>query len=71
MLAVFDKSVAKCPEGLQSPNPESVFALKDGVLAQHFSSVNPDSVTINLAQSGFISYSSLNQNPVLPRSCFY
>ncbi|CAO2821515.1 unnamed protein product [Amaranthus hypochondriacus] len=67
MLAVFDKSVAKCPEGLQSPNPDSVFALKDGVLAQHFSSVNPDSVTINLAQSGFISYSSVNQNPILPR----
>ncbi|KAL2922685.1 Stem-specific protein TSJT1 [Bienertia sinuspersici] len=67
MLAVFDKSVAQCPEGLKSPNPESVFALKDGFLAQHFSSVNPNAVTINLGQSGFISYSSEKKNPFLPR----
>ncbi|KNA21287.1 hypothetical protein SOVF_044600 [Spinacia oleracea] len=67
MLAVFDKSVAQCPDELKSPNPESVFALKDGNLAQHFSSVHPNAVTINLAQSGFISYSSDKQNPLLPR----
>lgn len=67
MLAVFDKSVAKCPEGLQSPNPEAVSALKDGYLAQHFSSVHPNAVAINLGQSGFISYTSDKQNPLLPR----
>ncbi|XP_010693773.2 stem-specific protein TSJT1 [Beta vulgaris subsp. vulgaris] len=67
MLAIFDKSVAQCPEGLQSPNPESVFALKDGILAQHFSSIHPNAVTINLGQPGFIAYSSEKQNPLLPR----
>ncbi|KAM1736874.1 hypothetical protein ACFX12_015181 [Malus domestica] len=30
MLAVFDKSVAKCPEALQSPQSGSASALKDG-----------------------------------------
>ncbi|KAL9273460.1 Stem-specific protein TSJT1-like protein [Drosera capensis] len=68
MLAVLDKSVAKCPEALQSPsNSESVHALKGGILAKHFSSAHPDSITINLALSGFISYSAVNPNPLLPR----
>ncbi|GAB4843318.1 hypothetical protein Ancab_013284 [Ancistrocladus abbreviatus] len=68
MLAVFEKSVAKCPEALQSPNSDSAFALKDGSLAKHFSTLHPDSVTINLgAASGFIAYSSDRQNPLLPR----
>ncbi|GFQ08159.1 stem-specific protein tsjt1 [Phtheirospermum japonicum] len=68
MLAVFDKSVAKSPDALlQNPQTESVSALKDGFLANHFSSVHPGSVIINLASSGFMAYSSDKQNPILPR----
>ncbi|KAK7357419.1 hypothetical protein VNO80_16704 [Phaseolus coccineus] len=67
MLAVFDKSVAKSPEGLQSPHSNSVSALKDGFLAQHFSSVHPGSVTVNLSTSGLVAYSLHRQNPLLPR----
>ncbi|KAL5701425.1 hypothetical protein ACHQM5_026761 [Ranunculus cassubicifolius] len=57
MLAVFDKSVAKSPEGLKSPESDAVSALKDGFCA----------VTINLGSLGLISYSSDKQNPLLPR----
>ncbi|GMH08476.1 hypothetical protein Nepgr_010316 [Nepenthes gracilis] len=68
MLAVFDKSVAKCPEALRSPGKsERVYALKDGSLAKNFSSLHPDSITINLGPSGFIAYSTVNQNPLFPR----
>ncbi|KAK6929905.1 protein of unknown function DUF3700 [Dillenia turbinata] len=67
MLAVFDKSVAKSPEGLQSPNNEAVYALKDGFLANHFSSLHPSSVTVNLGLSGYLAYSLDKQNPLLPR----
>ncbi|XAR57289.1 hypothetical protein NMG60_11025369 [Bertholletia excelsa] len=67
MLAVFDKSVAKSPEALQSPHSELVSATKDGFLAQHFSDVHPGSVTINLGESGFLAYRIDKQNPLLPR----
>ncbi|KAK4482844.1 hypothetical protein RD792_010016 [Penstemon davidsonii] len=69
MLAVFEKSVGKSPEALlQNPQTESVVsALKDGFLANHFSSVHPDTVVINLSSSGFIAYSSHSRNPLLPR----
>ncbi|GAV57547.1 DUF3700 domain-containing protein [Cephalotus follicularis] len=67
MLAVFDKSVAKSPEALQSPQSESVSALKDGFLANHFGSMHPSSVTVNLGSSGLIAYSLDKQNPFLPR----
>lgn len=67
MLAVFDKSVAKSPEGLQSPQSNSVSALKDGFLAQHFSSEFPGSVTVNLGSSGVLAYSLNQQNFLLPR----
>ncbi|KAF3456929.1 hypothetical protein FNV43_RR01583 [Rhamnella rubrinervis] len=67
MLAVFDKSVAKSPEALQSPQSDAVSALKDGVLAQHFTSVHPGSVVINLGSSGVLAYSPEKQNPLLPR----
>ncbi|KAJ1423858.1 Nucleophile aminohydrolase, N-terminal [Sesbania bispinosa] len=67
MLAVFDKSVAKSPEALQSPQSNFVSALKDGFLAQHFSSVHPGSVTVNLGPSGILAYSLDKQNPLLPR----
>ncbi|GFP86538.1 stem-specific protein tsjt1, partial [Phtheirospermum japonicum] len=52
---------------LQNPQTEFVSALKDGFLANHFSSVHPGSVIINLASSGFMAYSSNKQNPILPR----
>ncbi|XP_057957173.1 stem-specific protein TSJT1 [Malania oleifera] len=67
MLAVFDKSVAKSPEGLQSPHSNSACALKDGFLARHFASVHPASVSVNLGAGGLIAYSSDKQNPLLPR----
>ncbi|XP_010522516.1 PREDICTED: stem-specific protein TSJT1-like [Tarenaya hassleriana] len=68
MLAVFEKTVAKCPEELQSPHSaEPVCALKDGFLASHFDSVHPNSVTVNLGSSGIFVYSLAKQNPLLPR----
>ncbi|KAL3507820.1 hypothetical protein ACH5RR_033202 [Cinchona calisaya] len=68
MLAVFEKSVSKSPEALQTPNSKSVSALKDALLAQYFSSLHPSSsVIINLDSSGFMAYSSDKQNPFLPR----
>lgn len=69
MLAIFDKSVAKSPEGLQTPESNSVSALKDGFLPQHFSSVYPGSVTVNLGPSGALAYSLNQQNFLLPRCC--
>ncbi|KAJ4956219.1 hypothetical protein NE237_013002 [Protea cynaroides] len=67
MLAVFNKSFAKSPEGLESPDSESISALKDGCLAQHFSSIHPASVTINLGSDGLVAFTSDKQNPFLPR----
>lgn len=67
MLAVFDKSVAKSPEALQSPHTGSASAMKDGFLAKHFGSVHPGSVTVNLGSAGSIAYSLDRQNPLLPR----
>ncbi|KAI4311293.1 hypothetical protein MLD38_036198 [Melastoma candidum] len=67
MLAVFDKSVAKSPDALQIPHSDSVSALKDGSLGQHFSSRHPGAVTINLGSSGILGYSLDKQNPLLPR----
>ncbi|KAL3812560.1 hypothetical protein ACJIZ3_013828 [Penstemon smallii] len=53
---------------LQNPQKtESVSALKDGILATHFSSVYPGSVVINLSSSGFMAYSSQTKNPSFPR----
>ncbi|XP_071729755.1 stem-specific protein TSJT1-like [Rutidosis leptorrhynchoides] len=68
MLAVFQKTVAKSPEGLQTQQEASSFnALKDAFLATHFASIHPSAVTINLGHSGLISYSVDKQNPLLPR----
>ncbi|XP_022760186.1 stem-specific protein TSJT1-like [Durio zibethinus] len=68
MLAVFDKSVAKGPDALNSPDPsERVAALKNGFLANHFASVHPGSVTVSLGSSGVMAYSLEKQNPLLPR----
>lgn len=67
MLAVFDKSVAKAPEALQSPHSEAVSALKDGCLSDHFASVHPGAVTVNLGSAGLMAYSFDRQSPLLPR----
>ncbi|KAJ6890578.1 stem-specific protein TSJT1-like [Populus alba x Populus x berolinensis] len=68
MLAVFDKTVAKCPDALQSPHSApAASVLKDGFLANHFGSLHPGSVTVNLGTSGLIAYSLDKQNPLLPR----
>nr|GMD75595.1 stem-specific protein TSJT1-like [Ipomoea batatas] len=68
MLAAFNKSVAKSPDALNIPNNESaVCALKDGFLAKKFASTHSGAVTINLGDSGFLNYTSVRQNPLLPR----
>lgn len=67
MLAVLDKSVAKCPKALQSPHSDSISALRDGFLTQHFSSLHPGSVIVNLGSSGLMAYTMDKQNPLLPR----
>ncbi|KAF9673764.1 hypothetical protein SADUNF_Sadunf10G0057900 [Salix dunnii] len=68
MLAVFDKTVAKCPDALQSPHSApATSVLKDGFLANHLASLHPGSVTVNLGTSGLIAYSLDKQNPLLPR----
>ncbi|CAL5337607.1 unnamed protein product [Camellia sinensis] len=67
MLAVLDKSIAKSPEALQIPHSsDSISALKDGFVAQHFSSLHSASVTINLGASALMAYSIDRQNPLLP-----
>ncbi|ESQ47573.1 hypothetical protein EUTSA_v10021396mg [Eutrema salsugineum] len=67
MLAIFDKNVAKSPEALQSQEGGSACALKDGFLSNHFASIYPGAVTINLGSSGLIGCSLDKQNPLLPR----
>uniref|UniRef100_A0A7N0TKL8 DUF3700 domain-containing protein n=1 Tax=Kalanchoe fedtschenkoi TaxID=63787 RepID=A0A7N0TKL8_KALFE len=68
MLAVFDKSVAKSPEALQTPNSSgSISALKDGWLANEFANLHPGSVTVNLGSAGIMAHSVDKQNPFLPR----
>lgn len=69
MLAVFHRSVAKCPEAMKCTNSESTpsSVLRSGPLRQYFSSLHPNSVSVNLGSSGFMAYSSHGQNPLLPR----
>ncbi|GFZ14182.1 aluminum induced protein with YGL and LRDR motifs [Actinidia rufa] len=67
MLAVFDRSVAKCPEALLSPHSGSVSALKDVFLSQQFASAHIGSVNINLGAYGLMAYSIEKRNPLLPR----
>ncbi|OAY76635.1 stem-specific protein TSJT1 [Ananas comosus] len=76
MLAVFDRTVAKSPEGLWGPEA----AEKGGAVAggggaaaaaaaavQHFTATREGAVTVNLGSSGVIAYSSDMQSPLLPR----
>lgn len=67
MLAVFDKSVAKSPEGLAAIG-ESEAGEKCFTFEEHFSAANPGAVCIGLGASGLMAYTSEKQNPFLPRS---
>lgn len=72
MLAVFNKSVAKCPEGLKCSSVESdaasACALKDDFLLGHFTSQKPEAISIHLgSSSGCLAYSLDPQNPLVPR----
>ncbi|KFK31691.1 hypothetical protein AALP_AA6G146800 [Arabis alpina] len=68
MLAVFEKTVANSPEALQSQHSSvPTYALKEGYLASHFVSKNPNSVTLNLGSSGLLAYSLVNTDPLVPR----
>lgn len=65
MLAVFDRKVAKSPEGLRSPGAEG----GDGgrSLLDHFLAARAGAVAINLGSSGGLAYTSKKQTPLLPR----
>ncbi|MQL80068.1 hypothetical protein Taro_012527 [Colocasia esculenta] len=63
MLAVFDKSVAKSPEGLRTHGGGEGAAL----LAQDFASTREGAVAVNLGAAGAMAYSAERQNPLLPR----
>ncbi|XP_058105386.1 stem-specific protein TSJT1-like [Magnolia sinica] len=66
MLALFEKSVAKSPEGLKSPHENGGKEGK-GDLLEHFSSVNSAVVSINLGPLASMAYTTQKQNPLLPR----
>ncbi|CAL9201429.1 unnamed protein product [Musa hybrid cultivar] len=65
MLAVFDRKVAKSPEGLRSPGAEG----GDGgrSMLDHFLAARAGAVAINLGSSGGLAYTSKKQTPLLPR----
>jgi Aluminium induced protein len=70
MLAVFDRTVAKCPEGLRRPEMEE--GAKGGSLAallDQFSSVHEKAVTVRLGSAAFMAFATDKQNPFLPRYC--
>ena len=68
MLAVFDRSVAKSPEGLRSP----AAAAEGGgggvrLLLEQFAAAHEGAVTIHLGSSaGAMAFSDGKQNPFLP-----
>ena len=73
MLAVFDPTVAKCPEGLRSPPVAGAAAAAGGAgagaLMKGFSDSHDGAVTVSLGPSGALAYSAANQNPLVPRCC--
>ncbi|XP_073100840.1 stem-specific protein TSJT1-like [Elaeis guineensis] len=69
MLAVFDRAVAKSPEGLRS---QAAAAEEGGggvgPLVEHFAAAHEGAVTIKLGSSvGALAFSVEMQNPFLPR----
>jgi hypothetical protein len=70
MLAVFDPTVAKCPEGLRSPPVAGAAAAAAGgvgALMKGFSAAHDGAVTVSLGPSGALAYSAANQSPLVPR----
>lgn len=65
---MFDRTVAKSPEGLRQPEAEEKGSGGAAAIVEHFSSSREGAVTINLGSAGFMSYSSEKQDPLLPRS---
>ncbi|XP_010935739.1 stem-specific protein TSJT1 [Elaeis guineensis] len=69
MLAVFDRTVAKCPEGLRNmdsgPGEKGVGGVAS--LVDHFSATREGAVTIRLGSSGAVAYTAEKQNLLLPR----
>ncbi|XP_065000704.1 stem-specific protein TSJT1-like [Musa acuminata AAA Group] len=66
MLAVFDRAVAKSPEGLRAPAAEG--GEGGGRLVSHFAAARDGAVVVSLGSAGTIAYTSEKQNPLLPRS---
>lgn len=72
MLALFDPTVAKCPEGLRSPPVAGAAAAAAGgvgALMKGFSAAHDGAVTVSLGPSGALAYSAANQSPLAPRCC--
>lgn len=67
MLAVFDGSVAKSPEGLRAEGEAEGGGGGASSLVEHFSSAHVGAVAINLGAAGAMAYSAEKQNPLLPR----
>jgi hypothetical protein len=70
MLAVFDLTVAKCPEGLRSPPVAGAAAAGGGgvgALMKGFSAAHDAAVTVSLGPAGALAYSAVNQNLLVPR----
>lgn len=65
MLAVFDRAVAKSPEGLRAPAAEG--GEGGGRLVSHFAAAREGAVVVSLGSAGTIAYTSEKQNPLLPR----
>lgn len=71
MLAVFDNSVAKSPEGLAAAIGESDAGEKGFAFGEHFSAANHGAVCVGLGSSGLMAYTSEKQNPFIPRSFMF
>jgi hypothetical protein len=72
MLAVFDPTVAKCPEGLRSPPVAGAAAAAGGgagALMKGFSAAHDAAVTVSLGPAGALAYSAVNRNLFVPRCC--
>ncbi|KAG6497489.1 hypothetical protein ZIOFF_045390 [Zingiber officinale] len=65
MLAVFDPTVAKSPEGLRAPSVEG--GEGSSCLVSYFAESQAGAVVVSLGTGGAIGYSKQNQNPLLPR----
>ncbi|XP_042455881.1 stem-specific protein TSJT1-like [Zingiber officinale] len=65
MLAVFNPTVAKVPEGLKSP--EAAGGEGGRRVVDHFAAERKGAVVVGLGLAGTLAYTSENQNPLLPR----